>query len=578
MSCLNVRDILEKIFSDALQELFSIEDVPEVVLATSEEFGHYQCNEALKLAKLLHKNPREIAQALVSCLETVKHPIWKNLSIAGPGFINIELSPTYIAKDLSVMYQDDFLGVPRPVDKQRILVDFSSPNIAKQMHVGHLRSTIIGDAIARLFTFLGHDVIRVNHVGDFGTQFGMLITYILDNKPHFLENIEELTIAELSEWYTEAKKSFEASEDFTKRSREAVIKLQSNDRASKEIWQRLCEISMKDFSKIYDTLGISIETRGESFYENFLPDVINDLKDKHFTSYDAGALCVFVEGFQNKSGDPLPLILQKQDGGYNYATTDLAAFKYRIEKDHADRIIIVTDFGQKQHFSMVYAVAQRMGYIDARNTRFDHVPFGVVLSPSGKRFRTREGKTEKLIDLLNEAVLRAKKLLLERDWKEDDPDLEKTAHVLGIGSIKYADLSSNRIKDYVFSYDKMLQFEGNTAAFILYAYVRIQSIQTKGSFTPQKDYSIQLEHPSEIALGIHLRRFAEVLFSMADELYPNRLTEYLFALAEKFHAFFRDCPVIQSEQEANRMHICELTKRVLRTALFLLGIDTLDRM
>lgn len=578
MSCPLVRDLLQKIFSDALQELFSVEDVPEIVTATSEEFGHYQCNEALKLSKSLKKNPRDIAQNLVKHLEEKKHPVWQNLSIAGPGFINITLSAKYVANDLTFMYQDQHLGVPLPVDKKKILVDFSSPNIAKQMHVGHLRSTVIGDSIARLMEFLGHDVLRLNHVGDFGTQFGMLITYIQDKKPNFLQNNEELSVNELSEWYAAAKKMFDSSEDFMQRSREAVVRLQANDRESREIWNKLYDLSMKEFSEIYKILDVSLNLRGESFYEDLLPQVVEELKTKHFTSYDDGALCVFLEGFTNKNGDPLPLILQKKDGGYNYATTDLATFKYRISEDHADRIIIVTDLGQKQHFSMVYAVAQKAEYIDPRKTRFDHVPFGMVLDTSGKRFRTREGKTEKLIDLLNEAVLRAKNLLVERGWSSDDPDLEKTAHVLGIGSIKYADLSSNRNKDYVFSYDKMLQFEGNTASFILYAYVRICSIQKKGSFSPDKDYEIQLEHPSEVALGIHIRRFSEVLFTMADELYLNRLTEYLFSLAEKFHAFFRDCPVVGSSQEKNRQHLCELTRRVIHKGLFLLGIDTLERM
>lgn len=551
---------------------------PEVVPSKGDQFGHYQCNNPLKLSKSLGKNPRDIAKEIVSLLTD---GMFQKIEIAGPGFINFTLSSSFLEKEIEELLHDAHFGVPYPKITQKIVVDFSQPNIAKELHVGHLRSTIIGDAIARLFEFLGHDVLRLNHIGDWGTQFGMLIAYLKENEPDVLTGKKKVGLNELMDWYRKSKVRFDEDPDFKKRAQEQVVLLQGGDEVSLEAWQMICDISRKGFEEIYRLLDVKLIERGESFYNPYLPQVVADLEKRGVAVVSQGAKCVFLDGFVTREGDPLPLIIQKSDGGYNYATTDMAALRHRIEIEKADRIIVVTDAGQKLHFEMVTKAAEKAGYLDPKKVRFDHVPFGVVLTPDGKKFKTRSGETLKLIDLIQEAIDRAKEIFKTRLPEASEEEINELATILGVDSLKYADLSCHRIKDYVFSYERMLRFEGNTAPFLLYAYVRIQGIKRKvGKDINEviKISKVNLEHPTEIALALHVRRFGEVLEKVADDLLPNQLCEYLYELAEKFHAFFRDCRVEGSDYEDSRLILCEATGRILKKGLEILGLKTLEKM
>lgn len=565
---MNLSSRLKEIFLRAAGEA-------EITQSTRPEFGDYQYNSALKIAQKAKRNPREVAEEIVGRVQDPTGLIEK-MEVKGPGFINIFVNKGQVGVELVEILVDERLGVPIPPKRERIICEFSSPNIAKAMHVGHLRSTIIGDSIARLMEFLGHDVIRLNHVGDWGTQFGMLITYIKTYHPEIVKDASGAELEQLMEWYKKSKGEFDASATFKQKSQEEVVRLQGGDETSKIVWEHICEISRRAFHEIYDLLDVHLQERGESFYNPYLEGVIRDFEEKGLVTVDDGAKCVFLEGFKNKEGEALPIIIQKRDGGFNYSTTDLAGFKYRVQHDKADRIIIVTDSGQSMHFQMVYSAATKVGYINPDKVRFDHVPFGLVLSAEGKKFKTREGETVRLSELLQEAIDEAKVLLQDRNM----PDLDEAARILGIGAVKYADLSSNRIKDYTFSYERMLKFEGNTAAYILYSYVRIQSIKKKAecSIDEIKGHPIELLHPSEVALGLALRRFGEALAFMDEELLPNRLTDYLYHLAECFHTFFRDCHVIGSEKQNSRLLLCELTARIIKRGLYILGIETLEQM
>lgn len=548
---------------------------PDVERATQAKFGHYQCNSALKLAKVLKKAPRQIAQELAAAL---KSPLIQKIEIADPGFINLTLDPAYLAKQVQSVVGDPRLGIPLPALPKRTIVEFSSPNIAKELHVGHLRSTIIGDAIARLFEFLGHDVLRLNHVGDWGTQFGMLIAYLQDEQQDVLLGKKKTDLQELMGWYRASKKRFDEDPAFKKRAQLQVVRLQGGDEASLEAWQMICDISRKAFKEIYDLLDVRLTERGESFYNPYLPQVIADLEKKGLITISDGAKCVFLEGFTARDGTPLPMIVQKSDGGYNYETTDMAAMWQRIEQEKAERIIIVTDAGQSLHFQQIARTCEKTGLLDPHKVQFDHVTFGVVLGPDGKKFKTRSGDTEKLIDLIIEAIDHAKALFKERLPDASETEIQELATILGVDAIKYADLSCHRLKDYLFSYERMLKFEGNTAAYLLYAYVRIQSIKRKVGHEPDLHSLITLEEPAEIALALHLLQFGETLEAMSKELLPNRLCEYLYDLTDKFNVFFRDCRVEGSAQEESRLLLCEATAQILKKGLELLGLKTLPRM
>jgi arginyl-tRNA synthetase len=557
------------------------ESQADMAPSTQEEFGHYQCNSALRLAKSLKQNPRAIAQKIVDRFEA---SFCLKIEIAGPGFINFTLSPDFLSHELQEQLQGRLYGASLPQKRQRIIVEFSSPNVAKELHVGHIRSTIIGDCLARLFEFLEQDVLRLNHSGDWGTQFGMLIAYMKEAAPEALEVLKgkkEAELETLMQWYRAAKKRFDEEPEFKKRAQLEVVRLQSGDKESMFAWKSICDISRAAFQEIYDLLGVKITERGESFYNPFLKDTVQEFERAGLVTVSEGAKCVYLEGFKNREGEPLPLMIQKSDGGYNYDTTDLAAIRHRIFVEKADRIIIITDSGQSLHFQMIFAAARKIGWLDPKKTEVDHVGFGLVLGSDGKKFKTRSGETEKLIDLLTEAVDRARVMVQERLPEAPKQEIEHLAKVLGIGAVKYSDLSIHRTKDYTFSYDKMLRFEGNTAVFLLYAYVRINGIKKKTNADIgmlKKQHKMNVQHPSEISLGVHLRRFGEILESVSRDLLPNRLTDYLYELAEKFNAFFRDCRVEGSPEEGSRLLLCELTAKVLQKGLHILGLETVDRM
>ncbi|CAD5927305.1 Arginine--tRNA ligase [Planktothrix tepida] len=567
----------------AFGEDFATTD-PMVVAATNPKFGDYQCNVAMSLTKPLKSNPRAIATQIINHLNL--DGICETPEIAGPGFINLRLKTDYLKTQLQKMLGDERLNIPKANPNQKIIVDFSSPNIAKEMHVGHLRSTIIGDCIARILEFQGHDVLRLNHVGDWGTQFGMLITYLKEVYPDALTTANALDLGDLVEFYRQAKVRFDQDETFKETARQEVVKLQAGAEDSRRAWQLLCEQSRREFQLIYDDLDIQLTERGESFYNPFLPAIIEELDKIGLLVQDQGAKCVFLEGFTNKEGEPLPLIVQKTDGGYNYATTDLAALRHRIETEKATRIIYVTDAGQSNHFMQVWQVAKRAGWIP-ENVELVHVSFGVVKGEDGKKLKTRSGETVRLRELLDEAVNYAKTDLETRITEEARTETEgfidQVAKVVGLSAVKYADLSQNRTSDYIFSFDKMLALQGNTAPYMLYVYARIQGISRKGNINWQQlgtDVNLVLQAETELVLAKHLLQLQEVLVEVSQDLLPNRLCLYLFELSQKFNQFYDQCSVLDAEepQRTSRIALCDLTARTLKLGLSLLGISVLERM
>lgn len=568
---------LKQAFEKAFQVSFQDAQI-EITRSTHERYGHYQCNSAMKLTKTLQKPPREIANAVIALLQ--ENEDYEKIEIAGPGFINLSLKAKAISALCTHIQKDAHLGVTTP-KQQKIVIDFSSPNTAKEMHVGHLRSTIIGDALARLLTFQGHQVLRLNHVGDWGTAFGMLIAYLKKYEPDVLDGKKVADLSFLVQSYKTSKKIFDEDPDFKKQSQLEVVKLQSGEKDSLRAWEMICEISRKAYQEIYDLLDIQLIERGESYYQPYLNEIITLLESKNLITISDGAKCMFLPGFNNREGEPLPFILQKSDGGFNYATTDMASIRHRIVDEKADRLIYVVDAGQSTHFAMLFKAAELAGILNPEQVQANHVPFGLVLGQDGKKFKTRSGETERLMDLINNGIQRAKTILEERSQEKhmdmDDAQLTNLASVLGINAIKYADLSCNRSHDYVFSYEKMLRFEGNTAAFLMYSYVRIHGIKRKIQNAQIAD-TIELVHPSEISLGLHLCQFAEIIESIAHDLMPNRLCDYLFELSEKFNAFFRDCRVEGSPEQDKRLALCALTENVLETGMKLLGLKTVDRM
>ncbi|HIK35591.1 MULTISPECIES: arginine--tRNA ligase [unclassified Thermosynechococcus] len=570
----------------ALQTALPLDTYPEPLLlpASQAKFGDYQSNVCLSLAKQVGKAPRELAQKVVAHLNV--EDICQPVEIAGPGFLNFRLKPDFLARSLQAAIGSDRLGIPPVREPRRVVVDFSSPNIAKEMHVGHLRSTIIGDCIARILEFQGHDVLRLNHVGDWGTQFGMLIAYLDEVYPDALTTANALDLGDLVTFYKKAKQRFDSDPNFQQKARQQVVALQQGEEHSRRAWQLLCEQSRREFQKIYDLLDIQLTERGESFYNPFLPAVIEDLAALGLLVEDQGAKVVFLEGFTNKEGQPQPLIIQKSDGGYNYATTDLAALRYRIEKDQADWIIYVTDVGQSTHFAQVFQVAQRAGWVPPHVT-LTHVPFGLVLGEDGKRLKTRSGETIRLMDLLTEAIARSRADLEQRlatEGRSESPEfIDTVARVIGIGAVKYADLSQNRNSNYVFSYDKMLSLQGNTAPYLLYAYVRVQGLTRRGdidwrSLSP--DTPLFLEDDTEQNLAKHLVQLEETLDLVSAELLPNRLCQYLFELSQLFNQFYDRCPILSATEptKQSRLTLAYLTAQTLKQGLSLLGIQVLDRL
>lgn len=584
---MNIQQHLQQHLTDcfltAFPQLAETDFRAELKQSTQAKFGHYQCNGAMKLAKLLNMAPQQISQKVIDIMGGQLKSEISDAQIAGPGFLNITLHENFLASVCEQIKQSPHLDVKTTAAK-RVVIDFSSPNTAKEMHVGHLRSTIIGDTLARTLAFQGHDVVRLNHIGDWGTAFGMLIAYIKQFAPEMIGHPEGTEIATLVDCYKAAKKLFDEDSAFKKAAQLEVVALQGGDPTTNQIWEMICEISRKSYQQIYDILKIDIIERGESFYNPYLQGIVSELEQKQFVIESDGAKCLFLEGFNNREGEPLPFILQKSDGGFNYSTTDMAAIRHRIQDENADWLIYVTDAGQATHFAMLFEAAKKVGWLDPGKVRVDHVPFGLVLGPDGKKFKTRSGETERLIDLINNAITKADELLLEKQKEQSkkltEAEIHQIAHALGVNAIKYADLACHRNNDYQFSYDRMLQFEGNTAAFLMYSYVRIHGIKRQIEERGIQIVSapIRLEHPNEIALALHLCQFSEMLEVITQDLMPHHLCEYLYELANKFNAFFRDCRVIGVPEQNPRLALCELAENVLQTGMSLLGLTTVEKM
>ena len=539
------------------------------------EFGDYQANGVMPAAKVRRMNPRILAQQVVEQLDL--DGIAGKIEVAGPGFINITVAPEYLARCLQGAMGRADLAVP-PATKQRVVIDYSSPNLAKEMHVGHLRSTIIGDALARVLRFLGHDVIAQNHVGDWGTQFGMLTAYLVDAEQ---SGDTGIVLADLEAFYRRAKQRFDEDPSFADRSRDYVVKLQSGEPGVRELWQRFLDVSMSHCEDIYRALGVDLtraDLRGESAYNSDLDVVVADLQDRGMAVTSEGAQVVFLNEFKNKDGDPAAYIVRKRDGGYLYPTSDLAAIRYRIGVLKADRILYVVDARQSLHFQQLFAISRKAGYAPA-GVLLEHVEFGMVLGADGRPFKTRGGETIKLADLLREAVQRAFDLVTEKNSEMPEADRLVIAHAVGIGAVKYSDLSKNRKSDYVFDWNGMLSFEGNTAPYLQYAYTRIRSIfRRAGDWNASAPMAVT--QPAERRLALQLVRFADAVHAVARDSMPHYLGGYLYELATHFTHFYEECPILNSAgvTRSSRLQLCRLTADTLRIGLRLLGIEVLETM
>jgi arginyl-tRNA synthetase len=533
------------------------------------------------LAKRLRQKPRDVAGAIVSHLDLAD--VCESVQIAGPGFINLRLSTAFLADQLRALSADPRVGVARASRSLSIVIDYSCPNVAKEMHVGHLRSTIIGDALARILSFQGHRVTRQNHLGDWGTQFGMLIEYMLQCGA--ANSSDDWTVSDLNELYQTAKREFDRDEQFADRARRRVVDLQSHDPETIALWRVLVEESYRHFAEIYQRLGVLLQpddVRGESFYNDRLPGLVEDLSRAGLLKRSEEADVVFLPGHVKRGGEPLPLIVRKSDGGFLYASTDLAAIRYRVEELAADRIIYVTDARQAQHFAMVFDTARLAGWASA-DMRLDHARFGAILGPDRKPFKTREGGVIRLVDVLDEAERRAFDIVSQKSASLSEEDRTGIARAVGIGALKYADLSNDLIKDYVFDWDRMLSFEGNTAPYLQNAHVRIRSIFRKAGVEPGAvpPGSVAAEAPAERALALRLLQFPGTIALVGDSLQPHHLCTYLFELASEFHRFFEQCPVLRAPEpdlRESRLRLCGLVAGTLATGLRLLGIEPIGKM
>jgi len=550
--------------------------------AAQPQFGDFQANLAMGLAKRVGTNPRALAQSIASKLDPAD--LFEKVEIAGPGFINLTLAANALTQATSSMLADERLGVPAAVVPQRIVVDYSAPNVAKEMHIGHLRSTIIGDALVRVLEFLGHTVIRQNHLGDWGTQFGMLLEY-LEEHPDLVRD-DRVAISDLSDFYRAAKRRFDEDADFVARARERVVRLQAGDAYTVSRWEQLVAASLVHFEAIYERLDVLLEPsdiRGESAYNDALPRVIEDLSTLGLLRESDGARVVHPDGFFGKEGEPYVEIVQKSDGGYLYATTDLAAARYRVDVLRADRVIYLSDARQSDHFARVFQILRQAGWTTEK-VRWDHVPFGSILGPDRKPFKTREGGTVRLVDVLDEAESRARAVIAEkRNPDLDEQQAKEVARVLGLGALKYFDLSSDRIKDYVFDWDRMLALDGNTAPYAINAYVRIRAIFRKADreLASAMAAEIQLTEPEERALMLQLIELPRVIEAVAESLEPHRLCTYLYELASRFHRFYERCPVAivaDPSVRESRLALSAAVARTLELGLGLLGIGTVSRM
>ncbi|MGV6808872.1 MAG: arginine--tRNA ligase [bacterium] len=578
---MNIRHLLNQRFQTAFQQCGLAADTPAVIKPSSRpEFGHYQANGIMGAAKRRKMNPRQLANEVLSHLDLAD--IAEKVEIAGPGFINIHLKATWLADELNTLLASPRLNITSVTDenKQCIVADYSGPNLAKEMHVGHLRSTIIGDAVVRVLDFLGHKVIRQNHVGDWGTQFGMLIAHMLDQDNEQLN----ISLSDLEAFYRAAKIRFDNEPEFTAKARDYVVKLQAGDPICLQHWQQFIQISLHHCETVYQRLGVLLnydDVHPESAYNNDLADIINELKTKQLAKQDQGAEVVFLEELGNKSGEPLPVIVQKSDGGYLYATTDLAALRYRYQQLKADRMLYFVDARQNLHLESVFLIAKKAQFV-AENTDLAHFAFGTMMGQDGKPFKTRTGGTTKLIDLLDEAEQRAFELVSEKNPTLSEEERRTIAHYIGIGAVKYADLSKNRLSDYVFNWDNMLSFEGNTAPYLQYAYARIQSIFRKieNNMELSSNEITILNEPAEIQLAVKLLQLEDYLEAVAKEGTPHILCHYLYEVAGLFMSFYEACPILKAEAQiqTSRLGLAKATANTLKTGLNLLGINVMERM
>jgi arginyl-tRNA synthetase len=551
---------------------------PQVRQSAKVQFGDYQANGMMAVAKKLGQAPRQLAEQVIQHLDL--NGIASKVEIAGPGFINIFLDRAWLAAQTAQALQLPRLGVSS-VAPQTIVVDYSAPNVAKQMHVGHVRSTIIGDAAVRTLEFLGHKVIRANHVGDWGTQFGMLIAYLEKQQN---EHHEEIALADLEAFYREAKVTYDADEAFAERARNYVVKLQGGDEYCRSMWKKLVDITMSQNQLVYDRLNVTLtrnDVMGESLYNDMLPGIVADLREKGLAVTSEGATVVFLDEFKNKEGEPMGVIIQKKDGGYLYTTTDIACAKYRFETLHADRVLYYIDSRQHQHLQQAWTIVRKAGYVP-ESVPLEHHAFGMMLGKDGRPFKTRSGGTIRLADLLDEAVERAHALVSEKNPEMSAQELKDLSEVVGIGAVKYADLSKSRTTDYIFDWDNMLAFEGNTAPYMQYAYTRVLSVFRKAGIDADSlSGDIVLTEEREAQLATRLLQFEEVITQVARDGTPHVMCAYLYDLAGQFSGFYEHCPILSAEDEnirQSRLQLAALTAKTLKQGLDTLGIKTVERM
>ncbi|WP_314418113.1 arginine--tRNA ligase [Pseudescherichia vulneris] len=577
---MNIQALLSEKVSQALIAAGAPADCePQVRQSAKVQFGDYQANGVMAVAKKLGMPPRQVAEQVLTHLDL--NGIASKVEIAGPGFINIFLEPAFLAEHVNKALASDRLGLSHP-EPQTIVVDYSAPNVAKEMHVGHLRSTIIGDASVRTLELLGHNVIRANHVGDWGTQFGMLIAF-LELKQQ--ENAGEMALADLEAFYREAKKHYDEDEAFAERARGYVVKLQGGDEYCRQMWRKLVDITMAQNQTNYDRLNVTLTSKdvmGESLYNPMLPGIVADLKAKGLAVESEGATVVFLDEYKNKEGEPMGVIIQKKDGGYLYTTTDIACAKYRFETLHADRVLYYIDSRQHQHLMQAWTIVRKAGYVP-ESVPLEHHMFGMMLGKDGKPFKTRAGGTVKLADLLDEALERARRLVTEKNPDMPADELEKLANAVGIGAVKYADLSKNRTTDYVFDWDNMLAFEGNTAPYMQYAYTRVLSVFRKAEIDESvlANANVVITEDREAQLAARLLQFEETLNVVAREGTPHVMCSYLYDLAGLFSGFYEHCPILTAESDEtrlSRLKLAQLTAKTLKTGLDTLGIQTVERM
>ena len=576
---MNIQAILSDKIQQALISAGAPLDCDAIVKQSAKtQFGDYQANGVMAAAKKMGMPPRQLAEKVIELVDL--DGIAEKTEIAGPGFINIFLSPDWLTAQLETALADDKLGLT-PVEPMTIAIDYSAPNVAKQMHVGHLRSTIIGDAAARTQEYLGHKVIRCNHVGDWGTQFGMLIAYLEKMQN---EDAGDMALADLEAFYREAKKHYDEDEVFAERARGYVVKLQGGDEYCRTMWRKLVDITMQQNQETYNRLNVTLtedDVMGESLYNDMLPGIVSDLMNRGIAEESEGAIVVYLDEFKNKEGEPMGVIIRKKDGGYLYTTTDIACAKYRHDVLHADRVLYYIDSRQHQHLMQAWTIVRKAGYIPESMT-LEHHMFGMMLGKDGKPFKTRAGGTIRLSDLLDEAVERAEKLIREKNSDMPEDELKQLAEVVGIGAVKYADLSKSRTTDYIFDWDNMLAFEGNTAPYMQYAYTRVASVFKRADIDADSlTQPIILTDDRERQLAARLLQFEETITAVAREGLPHMMCSYLYDLAGLFSGFYEHCPILAAESEElrqSRLKLALLTQKTLKAGLDTLGIGTVEKM